>query len=92
MPLFQDVKLAKLWVLVGLILLVGMPERVLIHMLIFQQPSLPLMLDFMDQHFGFNMDETVALMGAHTLGKALPENSGYEGQNGWVTDMFTLGK
>jgi hypothetical protein len=50
------------------------------------------LLDFMDQHFGFNMDETVALMGAHTLGKALPENSGYEGQNGWVTDMFTLGK
>jgi Peroxidase len=50
------------------------------------------LLDFMNDHFGFNMNETVALMGAHTLGKALPENSGYEGENGWVTDVFTLGK
>ena len=45
----------------------------------------------MNDHFGFDADETVALMGAHTIGRALPENSGYEGQNGWVTDMFTLG-
>jgi hypothetical protein len=50
------------------------------------------LIAFMNEHFGFNVDETVALMGAHTLGKALPENSGYQGQNGWVTDMFTLGK
>jgi hypothetical protein len=50
------------------------------------------LLDFMNEHFGFNMDETVALMGAHTLGKALPINSGYKGENGWVTDIFTLGK
>jgi hypothetical protein len=50
------------------------------------------LIAFMNDHFGFNADETVALMGAHTLGKALPENSGYEGQNGWVTDRFLLGK
>jgi hypothetical protein len=49
------------------------------------------LIDFMNEHFGFNVNETVALMGAHTLGRALPENSGYEGQNGWVTDIFTLG-
>ena len=50
------------------------------------------LIDFMTERFGFNADETVALMGAHTLGKALPENSGYEGQNGWVTNRFLLGK
>jgi Peroxidase len=43
------------------------------------------LIKFMSDHFGFSADETVALMGAHTLGKALPENSGYQGQNGWVT-------
>jgi hypothetical protein len=48
-------------------------------------------INFMNNHFGFDMNETVALLGAHTLGRALPENSGYEGQNGWVTDIFTLG-
>jgi hypothetical protein len=49
------------------------------------------LIDFMNEHFGFNVNETVALLGAHTLGTALPEHSGYEGQNGWVTDRFTLG-
>jgi Peroxidase len=49
------------------------------------------LIDFMTVHFGFTADETVALMGAHTLGKAIPTNSGYEGQNGWVTDPLTLG-
>jgi hypothetical protein len=49
------------------------------------------LINFMTDHFGFTADETVALMGAHTLGKALPINSGYEGENGWVTDPLTLG-
>jgi Peroxidase len=50
------------------------------------------LIAFMTDHFGFSADETVALMGAHTLGKALPENSGYQGQNGWVTNSLLLGK
>jgi Peroxidase len=50
------------------------------------------LIDFMTDHFGFNADETVALMGAHTLGRALPTNSGYEGENGWVTNPELLGK
>lgn len=35
----------------------------------------------MDQ-LGFTLRETVALMGAHTLGRAEPQNSGYDGA--WV--------
>lgn len=31
-------------------------------------------------------------MGAHSLGKASRDNSGFDGQNGWVDDEFTLGK
>eukprot|EP00976_Prorocentrum_cordatum_P109873 1195092-Prorocentrum_minimum.AAC.3 len=31
---------------------------------------------------GFTEEETVALMGAHTLGRAVPANSGYDGA--WV--------
>jgi Peroxidase len=50
------------------------------------------LIDFMFERFGFDVNETIALMGAHTLGRALPGNSGYEGQNGWVTDRFELGK
>jgi hypothetical protein len=45
----------------------------------------------MKDHFNFNSDQTVALMGAHTIGRALPENSGYEGQFGWVFNPQTLG-
>jgi hypothetical protein len=50
------------------------------------------LLDFMDEHFGFNADETVAIMGAHTIGRALPQNSGIQGQNGWSNNVFSLGK
>jgi hypothetical protein len=50
------------------------------------------LIAFMGDHFGFNADETVAIMGAHTLGRALPQNSGFEGQNGWVNDELDLGK
>jgi hypothetical protein len=50
------------------------------------------LITFMDEHFGFDADETVAIMGAHTLGRALPQNSGIQGQRGWVNDVFALGK
>jgi hypothetical protein len=50
------------------------------------------LLDFMDEHFGFGARETVAIMGVHTLGEALPENSGFEGELGWVKNKEVLGK
>ena len=50
------------------------------------------LLDFMDAHFGFGARETVAIMGVHTLGEALPENSGFEGELGWVENNEVLGK
>lgn len=50
------------------------------------------LLAFMLDHFGFNADETVAIMGAHSIGRALPENSGYNGQEGWDNDHLKLGK
>ena len=46
---------------------------------------------FFDEHFGFNAGQTVAIMGAHSLGVARPEDSGYEGLGGWVPDIFLLG-
>jgi hypothetical protein len=49
------------------------------------------LLAFMLDHFGFNADETVAIMGAHSIGRALPENSGYLGQEGWDNDHKKLG-
>ena len=50
------------------------------------------LLDYFDEHFGFNADETVAIMGAHTMGRALVDNSGFLGENGWVTNIFSLGE
>jgi hypothetical protein len=51
------------------------------------------LLDFMNEHFGFNADETVAILGAHTIdGRALPQNSGFQGQNGWSNNVFSLGR
>lgn len=47
------------------------------------------LLDFMNDHFGYTADETVAIMGAHTIGRALPDNSGFEGK--WVRRLFILG-
>lgn len=46
----------------------------------------------MADRFRFDADETVAIMGAHTLDRALPENSGFEGEDGWVSDELVLGK
>ena len=50
------------------------------------------LIAFMNAHFGFDARETVALMGVHTLGRALPENSGFEGGSGWVVNNTHLGK
>lgn len=50
------------------------------------------LLDFMAERFGFNADQTVAIMGGHTLGRALADTSGFDGEDGWVDDEFELGK
>lgn len=56
------------------------------------QPSAMLatgdLLDFFDAEFGFDAKETVALMGAHTLGSLANGRSGFNGQ--WVTRVRTL--
>ena len=46
------------------------------------------LIDFMSDHFGYSADDTVAIMGAHTLGRALPGNAGFDGK--WVTNEFAL--
>ena len=35
---------------------------------------------FFDEEYGFTVRETVALMGAHTIGSLARENSGFDGQ------------
>lgn len=50
------------------------------------------LLDFFDDHFGYTADQTVAIMGAHSLGKTSRGNSGFDGENGWVSNEFRLGK
>ncbi len=45
---------------------------------------------FFNSEFGFNVRETVALMGAHTLGVLNRTNSGFNGTNGWVRDHLLL--
>ena len=42
------------------------------------------LLDFFAQNFDFSLHETVAIMGAHTLGRLRRRNSGFDGDNGWV--------
>ena len=56
----------------------------------FPSPHVPThdLIDFMNVHFGYSADDTVAIMGAHTVGRALPSNAGFDGK--WVTDEFTL--
>jgi hypothetical protein len=38
------------------------------------------LMTFMCDHFNFDNDQTVPNMGAHSIGRAFAENSGYEGQ------------
>lgn len=45
---------------------------------------------FMRNQFNFNQRDTVAIMGAHTLGKIRTENFKIDGPNGWVLDNKVL--
>ena len=45
---------------------------------------------FFSDEFSFNVKETVALFGAHTLGVLTRENSEFDGQDGWVVDQTRL--
>merc|ERR1711892_961049 len=54
---------------------VGLPSALLAHTDV---------MSFFATEFGFDANETVALMGAHTLGGADPANSGFTGI--WITD------
>jgi hypothetical protein len=51
------------------------------------------LLHFFLEEFGFDERETVAIMGAHTLGTLSRENSGFNGDNGWLgnTDRLDSG-
>lgn len=45
------------------------------------------LLSFFLDEFGFDDQDTVVIMGAHTLGKLAPEHSGFNsGEHGWVLD------
>jgi len=49
------------------------------------------LLDYFAETFpGFTTRDTVALIGAHTLGVAAKENSGYDGPDGWVINKSRL--
>jgi len=45
---------------------------------------------FFNENFGYNDKETVAIMGAHTIGQLKRENSGFDGESGWLlnNDIF----
>jgi hypothetical protein len=45
---------------------------------------------FFSEEFGFDIQETVAIMGAHTLGTLTREHTGFDGPNGWVRDHLLL--
>jgi hypothetical protein len=48
------------------------------------------LIRFMSEHFGYNADQTVAIMGAHSIGRTLPNNSGFQGS--WDNSNLVLGK
>jgi Peroxidase len=39
---------------------------------------------FFKEQFDFDTEETIAIMGAHTIGQLARENSGIDGKHGWV--------
>jgi len=43
---------------------------------------------FMEEHFGFNGKETVAIMGAHTMGRFNPKESGHKYV--WTSDFYAF--
>mmetsp|Transcript_19626 Transcript_19626/g.30259 ORF Transcript_19626/g.30259 Transcript_19626/m.30259 type:complete len:826 (-) Transcript_19626:36-2513(-) len=48
------------------------------------------LLDFFAENFGFNAQEVVALMGAHSIGTASREHSGFNGPKGWDNTNYFL--
>lgn len=48
------------------------------------------LLRWFSDHFGFNASQTVALMGAHSIGSLSRTNSGFDGPNGWDTQNLVL--
>mmetsp|Transcript_30181 Transcript_30181/g.65163 ORF Transcript_30181/g.65163 Transcript_30181/m.65163 type:complete len:1030 (+) Transcript_30181:308-3397(+) len=48
------------------------------------------LLEFFSNEFGFSDRDTVAIMGAHSLGGLQRENSGFNGVNGWVGNTRLL--
>jgi hypothetical protein len=48
------------------------------------------LLHFFSEEFDFTVQETVAIMGAHTLGSLTQGNLGFPGPNGWVRDNLLL--
>lgn len=63
------------------------PDRIL------PSPSLDThdLLEYFSTEFGFDERDTVAIMGAHTLGTLVRENSGYNGVNGWLGNTRQFG-
>lgn len=49
------------------------------------------LLAFFADEFDFDERDTVAIMGAHTLGTLVRENSGYNGTNGWLGNSRQFG-
>lgn len=49
------------------------------------------LLNYFDVQFDFSDRDTVAIMGAHTLGTLERKNSGYNGVNGWLGNTRSLG-
>jgi len=47
-------------------------------------------VNYFDQEFGYTAQETVAIMGAHTIGTASRDNSGFQGEDGWVPNKLQL--
>lgn len=48
------------------------------------------LLHFFSSEFGFSVRETVAIMGAHSIGILTQENSGFHGPNGWTNNNNIL--
>lgn len=49
------------------------------------------LLEYFSREFDFDERDTVAIMGAHTLGTLARENSGYNGPNGWLGNTRQFG-
>lgn len=49
------------------------------------------LLHWFSTHFDFSAKETTAIMGAHSIGVAHRDNSGFDGEHGWVNNPTHLG-